>query len=194
MGQQWKAAERFIAKTLGGVRIPRGANFSKSLPDVVAPANYSIARSNGIIFAESKYSVSNPWVRKIEELCKVKKFVRIISERSPSKSLIFFDIRDTHVLTSPSALANAEPIYIDTFPNYIIEHLKQSVDYLDIVKKDPITVASIQSLINLSPITEVILPIVVLTERYKSFRVSYTSYEWLLNFYLSQNDQSFRNI
>jgi len=195
MAHQWKAAERFIATVLKGFRIPRGANFSKSLPDVVADSSLTIARSKGLIFAESKYSINNPWVGKIKSLTEGKPIVRIKSGDTTVNDLVFFDLKDISIITSPKTINALEPKQIcKKFPSYIVKHYEQSKDYIEIVKNDPITVASVKALCNIDPLTVPILPIVVLAEKNKSFRTAYTHVDALRAFYSLQNDQSFREI
>ena len=194
MSHQWKAAERFIAKALGGHRIPRGANFSNSLPDIVAPASNTLARATGLIFAESKYSKNNFWVYNMKEHYLSDRSVVKFIEDKTNKQYLFFELRDIHKLSDPKIIAQSFVVYSSKFPKYIVEHFDQSKDYIDIVKKDPITTASITSMTNISPFYSPVLPIVVLTKARKSFRLAYTDCEYLLTFYTQQDDRSYRNI
>lgn len=194
MSHQWKAAERFIAKALEGHRIPRGANFSNSLPDIVAPANKTLARAQGLIFAESKYSKNNPWVDNVKEDYLTDRPVAKFIDDTTNKHYLFFELRDINKLSNPAVLRTASPFYFSKFPKYILEHFDQSKNYIDIVKADPITTASITSMTNISPMYSPILPIVVLTKARKSFRLAYTDCEYLLKFYTQQDDRSYRDI
>lgn len=194
MSQQWKAAERFIAKALGGNRIPRGANFSNSLPDIVAPANASLARAEGLIFAESKYSKNNPWVTNMEKKYLTDNAVVKFVDEANKKEFLFFELADITKLSNPAIIRTAKTFYFNRFPNYILEHFEQSKSYIDIVKADAITTASITSMTSISPMYAPILPIVVLAKARKSFRLAYTDCDYLLRFYSQQNDQSYRNV
>lgn len=194
MSHQWKAAERFIAKALGGHRIPRGANFSNSLPDIVAPANATLARAQGLIFAESKYSQNNPWVDNVKEKYLTDHSVVKFIDDSTKKHYLFFELRDITKLSNPKIISTATPFYFTKFPKYILEHFDQSKDYIDIVKADPITTASITSMTNISPLYSPVLPIVVLTKARKSFRLAYTDCEYLSKFYAQQDDRSYWNL
>ncbi len=180
----WKNLERNVAKALQGFRIPRGANFSRSLPDVVADSSKTIARSNGLIFAECKYSVSQPWVDLIEDRYNGK-----LIKVENNSSLIFFELQDIHLLSDPTRYTRAE-MYDKKVPSYLRDNIQQSRNYIDIVKKDLIMSASIYQLTSIS-VTSPILPIVVLAQKGKSFRVAYTTVEDLLMFYTAQNDQNY---
>lgn len=183
---RWKDFERFVSKALQGYRIPRGANFSRSLPDVVSNASLTIAKTKGLIYAECKYSIDNFWVRLMEPFYDGKLLVLPRKE----DHLILFELRDIHLLSNPDGYLNGTKI-IRSIPDYINRHLDQSREYIKIVRSDPITQASIQAITGLSPSLP-ILPIVVLGQKSKAFRLSYTSTTDLYNFHLLQNDKDSR--
>jgi hypothetical protein len=183
---QWKQLERLVAKALQGHRIPRGANFSRSLPDVIADSSKTLARSNGLIFAECKYSQYQPWV----ELIRDQYTGKLIRVKTKDDSLIFFELNDVHLLSDPSRYSRACE-YSKQVPAYLIDNLQQSRDYIDIVRKDLIMSASVYQLTAIN-IDNPILPIVVMAHKGKSFRVAYTSVKDLMAFYTLQHDQSYR--
>jgi len=197
VSHQWKAHERFVAKALQGKRIPRGANFSRSLPDVIADASLSIPGTKGLIFAECKYSINNPWVSLISDIYKNKLIIVPVQSRdcftksTEEPSLILFELGDIKEL-------NTYPFLKDSYkklqqfnkkvPDYILNNLTQSRDYLQTVVLDPVTKASIQAITNLDILLPK-LPIVVIAEKSKSFRLAYTSNIDLDIFYRDQNNR-----
>ena len=69
----WKDLERTVAKKLGGYRIPRGGDFSESLPDVISDVCNLFPLANKIpagFLVECKYRQSQPWIDKYKELKK----------------------------------------------------------------------------------------------------------------------------
>lgn len=57
----WKKLESRVAEYFGGTRNLRGADFSKSLPDVDANLQNRF-KVSGTLLAECKYSAKQPWV------------------------------------------------------------------------------------------------------------------------------------
>lgn len=182
----WKVLERFVAKALQGHRIPRGANFSRSLPDVIADSNLTIARTEGIILAECKYSISNPWVPYFEEIYEGK----LLTVLGKKASLVLFELEDIHLLSDRNRYKNSD-IVNKTIPGYIQDNLEQAEGYLPLLTKDKITQATIHSLTGVDP-TKPALPIVVLAQKQRPFRLAYVSTLSLEIFYNLQNDQSYR--
>lgn len=194
VSHQWKGHERFVAKSLGGHRIPRGANFSRSLPDVVADSSISLPNTKGIIFAECKYSVSNPWVRLISDIYK-EDVIIVPGKHKSDPFLIMFELTDI------AKIFNYRNKHVQKYhkqiPSYITEDLQQSSEYLDSVMQDPVTKASLEVITGLN-IQLPKLPIVVMAEKGKSFRLAYTSNYHFDNFLFLQNiildDKNSRNI
>lgn len=182
----WKVLERFVAKALQGHRIPRGANFSRSLPDVIADSSLTIARSKGIILAECKYSISNPWVPLFEDLYEGK----LLTVLGKKASLVLFELQDIHLLSDRNRYKNAHIIHKD-IPGYIQNNLEQAERYVPLLINDKITQATIHSLTGVDP-NQPALPIVVLAQKQRPFRLAYASTLSLEVFYNSQNDQSYR--
>lgn len=182
--QSWKNLERHVAKILTGQRIPRGANFSRSLPDVVAQAKYSIARADGMIYAECKYSCKNTWVPKFEALWNGK----LLQIPSPKFNYIFFPLTEIHLLSDPTRYKNAITVK-GRIPKFITSHIEQSRYYVEECRNNPITRVSINAIAGMSP-TLPVLPIVVLAKKGKQFRLAYTTDYDLNLFYSSQNDKN----
>ncbi len=188
VSHQWKAHERYVAKTLQGKRIPRGANFSRSLPDVIADSSLSIPGSKGLIFAECKYSISNPWVGLISDIYK-NKLISIPGNKPSDPYLILFELDDIKELSHYPVLKTSDKAfqsYKKKIPDYINNNLIQSREYLQSVLLDPVTKASLQAITNLDILLPK-LPIVVIAEKSKSFRLAYTSSIDLDIFYRDQS-------
>ena len=183
VSHQWKGHERFVAKSLGGHRIPRGANFSRSLPDVVADSSVSLPGTKGLIFAECKYSVNNPWVRLIADIYD-NDVIIVPGKHTTDPFLIMFELSDI------SKLFNYRNKHVKKYkkqiPDYISSHLQQSCEYLDTVMTDPVTKASLEVITGLN-VGLPKLPIVVMAEKGKSFRLAYTSNYHFDNFLFIQN-------
>lgn len=174
-----------MAKALQGNRIPRGANFSDSLPDVIADSSNVLARSNGIIFAECKYSQSNPWVPYVEENYNNK----ILKAGKDKEEILLFDLSDIHLLSNPKAWIDCEKLS-RSVPGYMYANIKQSKGYINICKQDTILIAVIKQMTKLSSLSPE-LPLVVMAQRYKKFRLAYVALDDLLYFYTQQNDRSY---
>ena len=180
--------ERFTAKALQGHRIPRGANFSRSLPDVIAKSEFTLARSNGLLYAECKYSSKSTWVNKFESVYEGK----LLHIYKGSTKFIFFPLEDIHLLSDPRRYRSSVQVK-GSIPKYINTYIEQSRNYIKSCREDPITKASLAVIVGRSPEVS-ILPIVVIGQRYKSFRLVYTTDTDLNIFYSLQNDQSYRSI
>jgi len=183
VSHQWKGHERFVAKSLGGHRIPRGANFSRSLPDVVADSSLSLPNTKGLIFAECKYSVNNPWVRLISDIYD-NDVIIVPGIHDSDPFLIMFELSDISKLFNYRNKHTKK--YKKQIPDYITAHLQQSCEYLDSVTADPVTKASLEVITGLNILLPK-LPIVVMAEKGKSFRLAYTSNYHFDNFLFLQN-------
>lgn len=161
--QSWKNLERHVAKTLEGFRIPRGDNFSRSFPDVVASSK-KIASTNGIILAECKYSIRNPWVKSIRDVYNG----QVLKVSNQNTDLLLFDINDIGLLSRQSYVRHTKII-----PKYILEHLDQSRGYIDLINTNPLDRTILQAKTGLV-FSNVVLPIVVLGQKNCSFRLAYT--------------------
>lgn len=177
--------ERTVAKALLGKRIPRGANFSDSLPDVIASSGETIARSEGLIFGECKHSKNNPWVPYIEKQYDS----RLLTAGAGDEKIVLFELNDIHLLSCPVRYRSAELIE-KKVPGYMYKHLDQARGYTQVYKEDIVLKAS---LTQMTGITKFIceLPIVIMAKKHSSFRLCYTGVIDLLKFYSLQNDKSY---
>lgn len=119
----WKNLEKHVASFLNGTRILRGFNFSVSLPDVVANANYlNIDKAN--IIVECKHSKNQPFVDLLKDTLTDNEIVCI-------DSYIFWDFAKTkEVITNYIALGQQEPKQLlHTIPQYIDNNMKQALGY-----------------------------------------------------------------
>lgn len=188
VSQAWKGLERHVAKALQGQRIPRGADFSDKLPDVIAPSALSIARTDGAIFAECKHSKSNPWIPYIEEVYTGK----LLTAGAEDNKIILFDLQDIHLLSDPTRWNRAISVSRKV-PQYMLDHIDQSRGYISKCMSDIVLKAVIFKMTGLSKI-HASLPIVVMAQKHKSFRLAYVSLKDLLSFYIAQDDPSYRQI
>lgn len=190
MSQAWKNLERTTAKILKGKRIPRGSNFSKSLPDVLADSSLTLARSNGVLLAECKYSAKHPWVTQIEDIYDGK----LLSIKHEDSEFLFLDVKDLHLLADPARVNKAIKIADKTIPKYILDYHNQAAGYTAL-SNDPqaCVVLNAYSGISISNMTPM-LPIVVMAKKGKAFRLACVNKTALLAFYTQQNDQSYRSI
>lgn len=170
VSQSWKAHERFVAKALQGFRIPRGANFSRSLPDVVSDAKLSLPSMEGLIFTECKYSVSNPWVNYISSKYEGKPL--LVTNKDKTDILVCTQLEDLHNIKSSNLYKQSK--IIRNIPKYIFDNLEQCRGYIDIILADALNRATITALTGLT-MREPILPIVCIAEKRKTFRLCYTS-------------------
>lgn len=187
VSQAWKGHERYVAKALQGHRIPRGANFSDSLPDVVANASHSLARAEGVIYAECKHSQNSPWVRYISDIYDGK----LLSITGRGQKFIFFELSDIHLLSDSTRHNRAIPLE-KTVPKYLLDNLEQCRGYTPdtLQDMDMIMAASLMQWTGSKEILKA-LPIVVMAQKHKSFRLAYTSSTDLLKYYQLQNDKSY---
>tara|TARA_R110002074_G_scaffold402324_1_gene607115 strand:- start:175354 stop:175923 length:570 start_codon:yes stop_codon:yes gene_type:complete len=188
VSQAWKGHERYVAKALTGHRIPRGADFSDRLPDVIAPAANTLARAHGAIFAECKYSQSNPWVSYIEEQYDGK----LLKAGEGEDTIVLFELEDIRLLSDPTRWSRATQVDRKV-PQYMYDHIEQSKGYIEICKSDIVLTAVLRKMTGLSRM-DAELPIVVMAQRYKSFRLAYVNLNDLMSFYISQDDPSYRTL
>lgn len=181
----WKAHERNVAKALQGFRIPRGANFSRSLPDVVAESKHTLPGTNGVIVAECKYSYSNPWVNMIDKIYNDKPI--IIRSKDLIREIICVELKDLYKLSSVTATTKS-PVYTKEIPKYIRENLQQCRDYIPLVLNNPLNKVTIEAITNFT-FGNAILPIVCIAEKGKRFRLCYTGLLDLEVFHQYKNDK-----
>ena len=126
----WKDLERTVAKELKGFRIPRGRDFSQSLPDVIADASYTFncPSTKGLI-AECKYRSKQPLI----DLYK-----KQIDKATPSKyyTVILKDKDNKEIYLTPlEDLKHIKSLYMHfitvkkVIPKYLTDAFKQSFDY-----------------------------------------------------------------
>jgi len=186
VSQAWKGHEKFVAKALLGTRIPRGADFSDRLPDVVAASSKTVARTEGMIFAECKHSQRNPWVTYIESIYDGK----LLRAGEGDETILLFELKNIHLLSDPTRYTRAKALD-KKVPKYMYDHIEQSKGYIDIVKSDIVLTAVVRQMTGLSSISSE-LPIVVMAQKHKSFRLAYVALNDLLAFYNLQDDPSYR--
>jgi len=175
--QAWKQHERDTAKALLGKRIPRGANFSRSLPDVVADATDSLG-SPGIIFAECKYSAHMPWLSIYNS--KIYKEPYKIYRLKGKETLLFFEIEHIACLLDYSTYANASTKL--NIPSYIYEHLDQAQHYISKTLSSPLDCITIKSLSDIDIQNKKVLPIVCLRTKQDSTILCYTTESYFTDF------------
>lgn len=136
----WKDLERTVAKKLGGYRIPRGGDFSESLPDVVADITKTFPLANktdAAFLVECKYRQSQPWIDKYKELkrsagfeqqpyCILKIPTKNVSDMDDNICMMPIDyLFDYFSVDNYSRI-----ITIDKdLPDYITSFVKQSYEY-----------------------------------------------------------------
>lgn len=124
----WKRHERIVAKALEVDRFKRGADFSRSLPDVVAPAENLFKEITGTIIVECKYrhqiGIIDTYLELVEEL---ESPVFIMESRKSGKEYLIFDILDIPQFSEIKSV----PTIVKFIPNYILDALSQSEDYLE---------------------------------------------------------------
>lgn len=189
VSQAWKGLERYVAKCLGGKRIPRGANFSDSLPDVVADASINIPKSKGVIFVECKHSKNQPWVDYIEPIYDHK--LLVAGERN-IQPIVLFELADIHLLSN-FVFNSRTPILDRAIPGYMHKHINQAKMYIDLYKSDKILEYTIH---NASAVDDIVceLPLVVMAKKHSSFRLAYVALKDLYTFYSIQYDKHYRNL
>lgn len=154
--QAWKNLERYVAKYFGGKRIPRGADFGQSLPDVIAPSPYP---KGGSILVECKYSQNQPWIDLLMREAKKYDHLETVLIFKAGQ-FVFWD------LEMSSEILNKEHTIITLkrrVPGYIKENYNQCVTYL-------ITHPTFSQNIEPAPY----LPMVVMGKRQCPVRVAYT--------------------
>lgn len=186
--QAWKNMERRVAKALQGTRIPRGANFSSSLPDVISDSSVTIPRSEGLILTECKHSQTNPWVDKISKAYDG----RLLTIKEKDEQYLFFKLEDIYLLSGTDRYRKAEQIK-GKVPKYIKDHLEQSRKYIKTITTDIVLKAVIQSKTGITNIKSY-LPIVCIAKKHKEFKLACVSLSDLFAFYQHQNDQSYWKI
>lgn len=184
----WKQHERDTAKALLGKRIPRGANFSRSLPDVVADSINTLSLP-GTIFAECKYSANMPWLNKYYKVI-YKEQYKVFPIASVNR-LLFFDLQNIKSLLSLETYADDISINI---PDYILEYLEQSEKYITKTLNSPLDCITIKSLSDIDIQHKPVLPIVCLRTKKDSTILSYTSQSFLSKYLQGSDDKNKRNI
>lgn len=125
----WKALEKLVAETLGGIRIHRGGDFSESLPDVIAPTNwlFSEARLNHAIIVECKYRAKQPWIEAYK--AQRKKYAKEIP--------IALKFKEDSIILLPLEILNMPEDSITYIiqnrkaPKYLKDACSQSKKYID---------------------------------------------------------------
>lgn len=174
--QAWKQHERDTAKALLGKRIPRGANFSRSLPDVVADAKDSLSIP-GVIFAECKYSAHMPWLNIYKS--KIYKDPYKVYRIKGKETLLFFEIEHIRCLLDSSTYTNFSKINI---PAYIYEYLEQAQNYISKTLSSPLDCITIKALSDIDIQNKKVLPIVCLRTKQDSTILCYTIESYFTDF------------
>jgi hypothetical protein len=139
----WKDLERTVAKKFGGYRIPRGGDFSESLPDVVADVTKLFPLANKVDAAfvvECKYRQHQPWINKYKTIKKeefsnrdycVLKFP-VTNAGNMEDNICMMPIDYIFDFFSLSNSGNHR-IVANVLPDYILDYCSQSYNYaLDI--------------------------------------------------------------
>lgn len=139
----WKDLERTVAKKFGGYRIPRGGDFSESLPDVVADVTKLFPLANKVDAAfvvECKYRQHQPWIGKYKNIKKeefasrdycVLKFP-VINRAGMNDYICMMPVDYIFDFFSIDGMARCR-IVQNALPDYIMDFCAQSYDYaLDI--------------------------------------------------------------
>jgi len=135
----WKDLERTVAKKFGGYRIPRGGDFSESLPDVVADVTKLFPLANKVDAAfvvECKYRQNQPWINK---------YKKIKSEEFPAAHycVIKFPVTNAAGITDNICMMPVDYVFdffslsnsgncrtvSNVLPDYIIDYCTQSYNY-----------------------------------------------------------------
>lgn len=189
VSQAWKGLERYVAKCLEGKRIPRGANFSDSLPDVVADSSISIPGSEGVIFVECKHSKNQPWIDYIEPVYDGQP---ILAGTKNIQPIVLFELADIGLISN-FVPTDSTPVLDRAVPGYMHSHIDQAKMYIDLYKSDKILEYTIHNSTNLESIA-CELPLVVMAKKHSSFRLAYVALKDLYNFYFMQNDKRYRDL
>jgi len=170
----WKVHERNVAKALGGTRIPRGANFSKSLPDVISEVSF--LDKDIILLAECKHFASKPIFNVVSSLLDDKHdTVTIIT---PDKSnLIFFYIDNIKEIYKKDFYQKKNKTLDKKAPGYVVNYFQQAVGYIDLIFSDVFVKAYIASLFNKTIDRDLTIPIVCLGQKKTSKIICYTEKE-----------------
>jgi hypothetical protein len=125
----WKRFERETARILGVERYKRGADFSKEMPDIVAPASNLFKKDKRHLIVECKYRKTIGIIdyynrNKTEEGL-------YLTDTKSNINYILFD------LSTPPIKIPKTRIYIKRIvPSYIISALKQAKEYSSFLGKD----------------------------------------------------------
>lgn len=192
ISKAWKDLERYTAKSLSGVRIGRGADFSKSLPDVIACSEHSLLRTRGTILAECKYSARSPWVTYIKSIYEGK----IIQIPIKDDILLFSILEDVRKFIDPEQLKTQ--IVSKKVPTYLKDNLEQARGYRLNLSTNKIHRVVMEDLLSIDQEQLFpMLPMVILGKKRDSTRVCYLSLCDLTEFYSQQSrsyDSSKSNI
>jgi hypothetical protein len=189
VSQAWKHLERYVAKFLGGERIPRGANFSDSLPDVVASTKPFFKDTDGLIFVECKHSKNQPWIDYIQSIYKGE---IVVAGANTSNPLVLFELEDIHLLLDFTY--DSDITILDRLvPAYMQSHLSQVQDYILQFQKDKKLQYTILESANIL-LSNSELPLVVMAKKHSSFRLTYVALNSLYDFYSLQYAKHYRKL
>lgn len=163
----WKVHERAVAKALRGYRIPRGANFSESLPDVVS--NYLTTHT---ILAECKHFKYRAIYDSLKEELEYNSFLY-----SKENGYVFFNIKDIDILLS-FAQDNCF-ILENKIPKYIVDFFKQATEYIPDLFSNNKKKFMLENYLGENIIYDKILPIVCLGQKKSSTIICYTHIDYL---------------
>lgn len=178
----WKNFERRVAQLLRGKRIPRGADYSASLPDVIAKSEVIPSNKDGLIFAECKYSQNAPIVGKILSDLKDKRYV-ILKDQSNGELFIFTSLKNIHRLGDPTKIDIKPTEEVKKLPRYIYKHLEQCIGYTNFKTNKKFNPLMINLILGIDSYKN-ILPIVCMAEANKKDSICYTNLSCLFTFHL----------
>ncbi len=120
----WKNLERYVAGMFNGTRIPRGSDFSKSLPDVVVDAGYvcsAFVNSKTAVLFECKYRSKQPFID-LYEKSDLDYFVL--------GSYLFFGLQHSNNAISYGMRGECPKLKINKkIPKYIDDYMEQAREY-----------------------------------------------------------------
>lgn len=124
--QAWKALERYTAEFFGGQRQHRGANFSQSMPDVIAPSE-PVFGVDGCVLAECKYSKNQPWVDFFVKELKAGAKYPLFLVKGELDIYLFWLLQDSSILTTKRIKDAC--LIARSMPGYLEEYYTQSAGY-----------------------------------------------------------------
>lgn len=135
----WKDLERTVAKKFSGYRIPRGGDFSESLPDVIADVSKTfplLSKGPSAFSIECKYRQNQPWINKYKRIkaerfsesdfCILKIPVKNVGGMDDNICMMPVDyVFNYFAMENPAKTATLR----EDLPDYIVDYCTQSYMY-----------------------------------------------------------------